>query len=193
MTEPTESIEFSEQDVADLQQLGITDGDVPTYHPILEVWREVLKPARAEASAKVTPTWANRIVTSYTGITYADMENYRNTYFQMLLKLADILDETIASDEECLNYETPEEDVEHNSTHYRTLLTEWQVQLLRWEMDWECTAEDAAVKIAALSEIHKTVFGPTGITAFLDNIKFQFTEADQAELGAALEAVKEGQ
>lgn len=190
MNEPVESIEFSENDIEDLHTLGITEGDEPSYHPILQVWSEVLKPAEAELTAKVTPAWANRVVTSYTGVTFGDMEDYREALFTKLIALRDILLAEIGSDDECLTYATPEDDVQFNTGHYKNVLRDWQVAIMRWEMEWETTSPLAAVELAAISEVHKMLFGPTGVTAFLDNIKFEYTEADQADLTEALQALK---
>lgn len=183
-----ESLEISDSDI---QQL-IDSGEAPQFHPILEVWREVLKPARKEMTAKVSPQWANRIVTQYFGLQYADMENFRDVYFGKLIQLMDILDEEIAADGECLSPTTPEEDAEQNSLHYKNLLMNWQLAILQWELDWHCADPQAAVELAAISEVHKMFFGREGLTAFLDNIAFQYTEDDQAMLAEALTELKEG-
>lgn len=186
----TETVEPpSDEQIQDFIDRG---GEAPTYHPVLRVWREVLKPAREEAMQKVTPQWANRIVTSYRDIGFGDMEAYRDRYFAKILELADILDEEIATDEDCLTYTTPEEDVEHNSGHYKRLLTDWQKAILGWELAWDTTDPYAGVELAAISEVHKMYFGETGITAFLDNIKFEFTDADSAALRDELEELKVG-
>lgn len=180
---------FSEQDREDLEALN---AQAPTFHPILKIWHEVLHHAEGELGAKVTPQWANRITSSYRELNYADMPDFRDRFFGKLVDLVKILEVEIATDDECLTYTSPEEDVEFNSRHYHNVLRAWQVELMRWELDWDCTSEHAATEIAAISEVHKQLFGPTGITQFLDNIKFEVTEADQAETVAALEALKEG-
>jgi hypothetical protein len=191
-TEAVETVEISDEDIAGFIEHGGQGEDGPSFHPILEVWREVLKPARKELSAKVTPQWASRIIGSYTGIGFADMEDFRDVYFTKLLQLADMVDAEIATDDECLSYTTPEEDVENNSVHYRNLLRDWQLAVMGWELEWETTNPLAAVELGAISEVHKMFFGPTGVTAMLDNIRFEFTEADQAELAEALETLREG-
>jgi hypothetical protein len=194
---------MSEYDKADTE-FEITDeaiegfidnhgGEMPPFNPVLRVWREVLAPAAGEADAKVTPQWANRMVTSFQGLEYGQMNVFRDRYFGKILELAALLNEEIDSDEDCLTYHSPEEDVEHNSGHYRNLLTSWQLAILGWEMAWETTDEYAAVELAAISEVHKMFFGPTGITAYLDNIKFEYTEADQQQLAWALQELKDGQ
>lgn len=188
----SEHIEFSDEDIADLRSMGVTEGDLPDFHPILEVWREVLKPARAEATAKVTPQYAGRITASYKGIDFGDMEVFRDRFYGKIMELEDILLAVIDSDDQCLLAATPEEDREANSKHYRTLLLEWQKQFLAWELAWETTDPFAAVEMGAIGEVHKMIFGDQGITAFLQNIQFQFTEQDQAEIATALQAMKDG-
>jgi hypothetical protein len=190
--QPTEHIEFSDQDVEDLASLGVTAGDLPEFHPILEVWREVLKPARTESTAKVTPQYANRIVSSYRDIGFADMENFRDRFYAKIMALEDILLAEIDSDDQCLLPSTPEEDKKANSGHYRNLLLEWQKEFLRWELEWETTDPAAAVELGAIGETHKMIFGGDGITAFLQNIQFEFTEQQQAEIQAELQAMKDG-
>ena len=189
-TEPVEAIEISDEDIAGfIEHHG---GEMPTYHPILHIWRTVLEPAVAEQDAHITPQWANRITSSYRELNFADMVAYQRSYYAKVLRLLELLNEVIASDDDCLTYTSPEEDVEHNAKHYKALLFSWQLEMLGWELDWNCSSETAAVDIAAISEVHKMFFGPTGLTAFLDNIKFEFTEDDQQELAAALQELKEG-
>lgn len=190
MTDETEAqgIEFSDSDIADLKSLGITDGEAPKFHTILEVWNEVLKPAAAESLKKVTPQWASKMVQSYTQLHFYDMLELRDRYYSKLEALHVTLREHIEGDSDCLTYATAEEDVQHNGHHYRELLTEWQLQFLQWELEWDCMSEFAAPEMAAISEVHKIMFSDMGLLAFLEQIKFEFTEQDQAALAEALQA-----
>lgn len=185
-------IEFSPKDIEDLDTLDSVEVPEPSFHTVLEVWREVLKPAAAEATKRVTPAWASRIVAAFVGVTFADMEIFRDSYFGKLQQLYAILLDEIASDGDCLSYATVEEDATENGHHYKNLLLNWQLAVLQWELDWETTSGDAAVELAAISEVHKMFFSENGIVAYLDSINFEFTEADQAELHAALEELREG-
>ena len=187
-----ETIELSDQDREDLAKLddGVTAVPDPTYHPVLQVWREILKPARDELDSKITPQWASRIVQSYQDVGYNDMPAMRDRYYGKILELLYILETEIASDDECLNYSTPEEDVLENRAHYFNLLRDWQLQFLRWELSWDCTDPHAGVELAAVSEVHKAFFGQTGVTQYLENIKLELTPADQDELAAALEELR---
>jgi hypothetical protein len=192
MTDPVESIEMSEKDEADLQRL-LTEGAEPEFHPVLEVWREVLSNGPELAKEKVSPQWASKIVGTYSGITFQDMEEVQARYFGKIGDLAKILDYEIASDKECLTYRSSEEDALENGSHYRNLLRDWQLTFLQWELDWKTTDPMAAVELAAISEVHKMFFGQTGLTAYLDNIKFEFTEQDQMDLAEALTELRDGQ
>lgn len=183
--DPIEHIELTSQDEEDLAKL-LSEGKAPDYHTILEVWRETLVPAETELVKRVTPTWAARIVASYTGVSFADMNLYRDTYFGMFIELLDILRAEIDTDEECLKFYSPADDAENNANHYKNVLRDWQKALLLWELEWDCTDPAAPVKLAAIAEVHKAVFGPTGITQFLDNIGLEFNESDQVEMGEAL-------
>lgn len=165
----------------------------PAYHTILQVWREVLAPADAESKKKITPQWANRIVTSYQGVAFQDMTDFRDLYFGKIKELAAILDVEIDTDDECLNLLTPEEDVEGNTHHYINVLTEWQKAFLSWELEWDTTHPDAALELAAIAEVHKMFFDHTGLVALLDQIKFEFTDTDREQLALALDELRASQ
>lgn len=166
--------------------------ETPTFHPILQVWREILAPATEEKTRRVTPQWATRIVTSYSGISFADMLDFRDIYFSRVSELSAILNAEIDTDDECLKVTTPEEDAQHNADHYYNVLADWQVHLLAWEMDWDCASDTAAVDVAVISEIHKMFFGQTGLTELLDQIPFEFTDMHRDALALALQAYKDG-
>lgn len=169
----------------------LAEGEEPKYHPLLMIWREVLKPATAEADAKPSPQWCNKMVQSYTGIGFDDMYTFRDTYFGKIQEMVAILDEVIASDKECLTYTSAEEDRAENRALYLRVITEWQCQVLRWELRWDCRMQYAEVELAAISEVHKIFFDQTGIANFLDNIGFPMEEGDRDNLAAALNAVRE--
>lgn len=191
-------VQLSDQDILDITALQAEpDGlppevEVPTFHPILQVWREVLKPSANERTKKVTPQWASRICAEYQQMRFDQMNEFRDTYFGKLHQLEVLLVDEINGDDDCLTYSEPADDVKHNTHHYKNLLLVWQLVFLGWEMDWDPTAPAAAVELAAISEAHKMFFGATGITAFLDNIGFEYTEADQQMMTAALEEYREG-
>lgn len=166
------------------------DGGDPSYHALLEIWRAILTPAEEEQHKKVSPSWAVRIIGKYPHITYADMEVVSNRYFMLILELKRILEQAIDEDPECLNVESPEEDVEKNSLRYLGLIVDWQKAILQRELDWRCEAPWAASEIAAIQEVHKMFFGDEGLASLLDVINFQYTDADRDMLAEALEDMR---
>lgn len=191
-----ETIELSPEDEAAVAQFSEQlDAEPPTYHALIKLWRDVLSNAEAEGQKKVTPQWANKMVQSYPGIGFGDVETLRDTYFGMLAEMVNILNWEISLDPQCTTPTTPEEDVEENAHHYKNVLLTWQLLFLQYELEWEASSPYAAVDLAALSETHKTLFGGAdrpGLVAFLDNIGFteHYTEADQEDLRAALEELR---
>lgn len=195
-----ERIELSDQDQADLERLygsdesPVEEQEAP-YFPLLRVWRQVLEPAAAEATKKVTPQWANRMVSKYADLHFADMNELRDRYFGKIEALRQILLAEIETDDEAESPTTVLEDLEQNAGHYKALLIAWQVQLMQWELEWTCTDPHAAAELAAIGEVHTMFFGSPsgapGLVAHLENIRFEFTDADQAELAQALAEVRE--
>lgn len=183
----SEEVQEDELTVEDI----LSEAEGIAYHTVLELWREVLKPATREASMKITPQWATRICSAYREINYADMINFRDDYFARITNLADILDVEIATDDECLNLNSAEEDVEHNSHHYLNLLVDWQKQFLSWELEWEPTDTYAAIEIASIAEVHRMFFDNTGLTSLLDSINFEVSDADRDMLATALQELRD--
>lgn len=189
MAEPTESIEYDIPD--DTSELDPPD-DTP-YHSLLEVWRTVLEPARSDEmrSDPISPQWATKMVTTYPEIRFSDVLAIHHGVFDMASDLGDLLDEEIATDDECLKVPSAEEDAIENGEHYRNILAAWQIYLLTKELHWTPNQVDAAIELAILSEVQQMFLGQTGLIAHLDSIGFQFTEGDQAELAERLSGARD--
>jgi hypothetical protein len=181
--------------VTDVDQITIDEinaaAEEAPFHSILEVWRTILSPARGQIGKPITPQWANRMVQTYPGLTYADTVHLADLYYDRIGVLGDILALEIATDDECLKVITPAEDVEQNNHHYLNVIVDWQKQFLQWELDWDPTAADAAIDIASLSEVHKMFFDQTGLLSLLEQISFEFTDADRDLLAEELQAMRE--
>jgi hypothetical protein len=182
------AFDISDVDIEQFVEQGASEP--PSYHTILQVWREVLKPAASEKDEKVLPEFAHKITSSYREVNYADMPAYVDRYFSKILELAGVVEAQIATDEDCLSHTEAAEDVEHNSHHYRRIITDWQLHILDWEIEWDCTDPLAGVELAAISEVQKLFLGAQGMAAYLDQIGFRFTEADKAALLEELEERK---
>lgn len=165
----------------------IEEAAAAPYHTILELWRGVLAPAKEEKDARITPQWANRIVTTYRGVGFADMAAFREVYFTKVLDLAAILEDEIETEPECLHAASAEEDREANQLRYLNVLVMWQAQFLLWELEWSPDSDRAAVQIAAMAEVHRMFFGEEGILGLLDQIKFEFTDEHRQMLVDVLE------
>lgn len=191
MPEFTESIEnpLTDKDREDLDKLMGEHPEVD-YHPVLKVWMEVLKPEVRESRKGITVQWATMICGKYPQMTYAQVPAFHDRYFELLDEIYAELAEIVAADEDCLKYTTREEDLEFNSGHYKELLLQWQIVLLNAELSWDPRLEEAAADVAAMGEVYTFLFGERGLTGHLEAIQLDFTDADQEELRAALEAHK---
>jgi len=180
---PIERIEFDEEQKEGLRALGIADGAEAKFRPILRIWRAILEPISEERGRKVTPQWAVKIRQTY-GVPFKDMDAYSDMFYSRLEELLKILKDEIATDVECESYDNAEDDAIENRLHYKRVLTAWQVRFVQWEVAWQVTADDA--------EIHRMLFGETGLTQHLENIKLEWTESDQEDLVEALREAADG-
>ena len=189
MTEPTEHIEFPIPDDAS----ELEPPDPGPYHTLLQVWRAILEPAVDGDMRKdpISPQWATKMVTTYPEIRFSDVLAIHHGVFDRASDMAKLLDEEIASDDECLKQATSEQDRDENSAHYRNMLASWQIYLINVELEWRPDDPDASIQLAVLSEVQQMFLGQTGLVAHLDSIGFQFTEADQAELAELLSGARQ--
>lgn len=169
----------------------LEDAEKAPFTPIINVWAEVIKSSKEVRKEKINPQWAERVTSAHRQVFYQDMPEYRDLFYDKIDQLAEALQAEIDTDDECLNYTTAEEDLEHNLHHYINVLFSWQKVILSWELDWDCTSASAAVDLASIIEVHKMFFGETGLVTLLDQIKFEFTESLQEQLYKELEELKE--
>lgn len=180
-TTVTETIELPE--VPDTVE-SLLPADPAPYRTLLEIWSAVLEPASTDEMREdpISPQWATKMVTTYPGIGFADVEAVHHGVFEMAAELAELLDDEIKTDDECLKKPTAQEDAAENARHYKYVLAAWQVHLVQEELTWRPSDKDAAVRLAVLSEVQQMFLGETGLVAHLDSIGFQFDDADKAEL-----------
>lgn len=182
--QPIETIEVPD-DISSIP----TPNEPAKYRTLLEIWGVILEPAVGGEMREepISPQWATKMVTTYPGIGFKQVTPIHYGVFALAAELAGILKEEVASDDECLKKASAEEDAEENAGHYRSLLAGWQIHLLLKELEWNPEDDDAAVQLAVLSEVQQMFLGQTGLVAHLDNIGFEFTEDDQAELQQKLQ------
>ena len=183
------------EEAAAFEQLTVDDilaeAEEVQYHTLLEVWQFTLASAETERTKKITPQWANRITSAYREVNFGDMPMFQTRFFDKLAEIKEVLDTVIAGDEECLKKATPEDDAKENDAHYRLILSDWQRIFLTWELRWSCADSIAPVELAAISEVHRLLFGDSGLVSYLDNIPFEFTEVDQQALLAELAELRD--
>lgn len=182
-TEPTTT-----QVPDDISELSAEGHEPAKYRTLLEIWRVILEPARTGELREepISPQWATKMVGTYPEIRFADVRKIHEGVFALAGVLAGILEEEIERDDECLKKANADEDGQENAHHYKSLLTAWQVYLQNEELAWNPDAELASVHLAVLSEVQQMFLGETGLVAHLDNIGFEFTEADQEALAKDL-------
>lgn len=189
--QPIETIEFDDipDDLSDLGEATPPE----KYRTLLEIWRAVLEPAVADEMRKdpISPQWATKMVTTYPGVGFGDVEAIHNGVFDTAAILAGMLEDEIASDDECLKKADATEDATENARHYKDMLAKWQVYLVEAELAWRPSHRDAAAELAILSEVQQMFLGEMGLVAHLESIGFQFDDDDKAELQAHLVAARD--
>ena len=106
MTEHVEEAELTVEDILD---------QAPELHPILRIWQEILDSSKQVRQERITPQWALHIITRHHDMHFQDMMNFRDLYYLSIDEMATALKFEIETDDECLKYTTPEEDVENNT------------------------------------------------------------------------------
>lgn len=191
--ETADDVVLTEKDQADLDKLlAGANEEEPEYHTVLRAWQEILKEENFTASSQeITARWATEVCGKYVGVTFADMPSHRDLYFDLIREMRAIVEAEIESDEDCLTHKSLEEDSLENREHYLNILMQWQLSFLEHELNWDCTAADAATRLSSLAEAHGMFFGATGLTGHLEAIRLEFTEADQEDLAIALQEFRE--
>lgn len=171
-------------------QNPIDPEDAAPFVPIIKVWWTVLNSAKTVADESISFQWANKICSQYLGMTFPLMLAFRDRYYSKMFELLDILNEQLAKDDEAFSPTTQEEDIEQNASAYKALLIDWQVRFVEWEQAWDCADPEASAELAACSEVHKFFFADDAFVAYLQNIGFKFSEADQQDLILALQVAQ---
>lgn len=182
------------QDEADLEALHGEEPieiPAPSFHPILQVWKEVLSNSEAERVLRIEADWAVRVCGTYAEMTFAKIERFRTLYFDLIDEMRAVLHYEIESDEDCMKPATPAEDLEHNIHHYKNVLRDWQLTLLQHQLDWRPTHDDAAEILAAIGEAQRMFFGAGGEGGLMSHLQFigfgeVWSETDHEDLQQAI-------
>lgn len=158
-------------------------------HTVLEIWTNVLSNIEGNEDEHISPRYAHSIVSNWPKLSYQDIAGYTRQYFMFLKGLRNILTEEVDKDPEAFG--RIENDVEENRAHYLELIAGWQVQIERWELEWDCTAPKSHIGVAALADATSFFVGAQGLVEHLSQIGFQFSDEDREALRLRLLAVKE--
>lgn len=183
-TENTEEVteELTQEDIEAIAA-SFAEGEVPKLtHTILEIWRDLLSNIEVAREERVTPVIANRVITSYPKLNYADVPAYWDLYYDLMTELRDILDDQIATDDEALS--NVEDDAVANRKHYVELLFAWSDRIAQWEEQWDATSPRAAIELAAIADVASMFMGQTGMTEALSQpqVGFEFNDDDRVAL-----------
>ena len=171
-------------------ELDTALGTAPALtHTVLEIWTQVLSNIEGNEEEHISPRYANSIVSNWPRLAFQDIREYTQQYFAYLKGLRDILTAEVEKDSGA--FERVENDAEENRAHYLELIAGWQEQIERWELEWDCTAPDSHVSLAALADATSFFVGAQGLVEHLSQIGFQFTDEDREALRLRLLAVKE--
>lgn len=191
--------ELSQKDKEDLKSIGI-DPDAPdaeetgvTQRSLLEVWQAVFAELENARDAHIDPENATRILRAWPMLKIQEIARYTELYYDHLVELRETLANEIAEAEEAgepIFEHVGEEDGKKNAQHYLNLLTDWQVQVQGWSLDWESTDPEAHIRVAALADAQNFVLGQQGLIMHLDQIGFEFDDEMAASIVEALETAK---
>ena len=162
-----------------IQQLDEYNGELPTQRTLLEVWAKLLANLEEAMNAKVTPDRAVQLLQLGPELQLKDLEKVHREYHSLLIEYRGLLAAVIESDPAALH--RVGDDGEANAHHYHNLLLDWQLLALQLETEWDCTADDAAIKLAAIRGSRSFVLGDQGLTAHLDHIGLMF-ESDIVDI-----------
>lgn len=182
-----ENIEMTAADEAELQDL--LGEKPPTPRTLLETWREVLTSIESVKAQRVEPGLANRIVSVWPKLSYQDTVRYHEIYHDLLLEMRAILETEISVDPDCLK--NVDDDAVENRARYVNLLLCWQVQAMRWEHEWDAADPESHIRLAAIGDAHAFMLSQNGLIAHLEQIGFQFTDADREAMAVQLDEIKQ--
>ena len=157
-------------------------------HALLKVWLMVLGNVEEALETRLSMAAVNNIVRTWPQIKVQEAMQYHRCYHEQLLKMRSILEAIVATDEECLD-RIGEDDVQENRDLYLELLTEWQRQLVRWEVQWDPNDDDAHVVLAASLTVAEFFFGSQGLVHHLDLRGFVLSDAEAEAIWANAQEV----
>ena len=190
------SIDPTEKDIADIDAMN-AEPDQPERRTLLETWRELLTSIEPSLAERVSPRTALQIVREWPEITFYDVQAYHERYHEIMMQYREVLHEAIAAHPDCLKKINPDpehEDFDAVANHdvYMDVLFGWNILTIRLEQEWDTTAFDASIQIAAMADAANFYTGPNGMVQHLNSEEFgfRFAQEDQIEMAARVEAAR---
>lgn len=188
--EVTETIESPDEVIAEANKIYADlkgESQEPPHVVLLKVWLTLLLDGLKTRFEKPTLRWANRIVASHPGMTFASVLHFRDRYFDRLEEAAKILQAVIDRDPGCTDATlSREDDRKRNAAAYLEVLQLWNLSQLAQDFEWDPADPHAAASAAAASEAQRLLLSENGLLGHLESIGVEFTEADQTSLGEAM-------
>lgn len=186
-----EPINLTEQDLADIEQMHAEEAYNPAERePLLVIWEDLLSHIDTERHAKITLPIAQKTVSRWPQLSYADMPRYHELYFEYLNQMRQPVLDALSADPE--SREVPgNEDAETNRKHYLEILFEWNALASLWQFQWETTDPEAAIKIAAMIDANGFFLSQTGLVAHFHEIGLRLTEEEQQAMADRVMAYEE--
>jgi len=182
--ESTEDLDF------DIESIFENPDEPIVLRTLLEIWRELLSNIEHERVERISANVAQKIVATWPKLDFKDVPAYLRHYYDLLAEQRLVVLAEIHKDPAALKY-LGEEDPIENREHYEEILFGWNLNVARWEREWDVTDPEAAIKLAAIIDAQGFFLAQTGLVAHLSEIGFEFTEADGERLVARLQAAKE--
>lgn len=182
-----ESTETMPDDVQGFLAAAQSSDTTPEYS-LLKVWQEVLSNIEEAMETRLSMAAVNNITRAWPQIKVQEASTYHWAYHSNLLVMRRILEAVIGSDEDAIDREG-KEDIELNRKHYITLLTEWQRQVVRWELDWNSEDKEAHIWMAAFLTVGEFFFGDSGLVRHLDLRGFELSDDEAAAIWAEAKEV----
>ncbi len=154
----------------------------PESHSLLEIWQSILSNIEAMEAERISTQLAFKLVQSYPFLKMQELRQYHWCFYSCLKMYRDILQAEIDSDPECLKHTEAVDDAEQNRHHYLNLLVEWQKLAKLWQDSWDSSADDSHIWFAAYADTQNFIMGEQGIVTLLDQIPFEYSEADATEV-----------
>lgn len=162
----------------------------PTYHSILEVWRNMLDPEHQDRGRAPTPDWCAVLIARWPFLRFADCGIVQAEYFRIFDNVHAVLAQVFEDNPQAFEAETREEDIE-NKELYVFLLKEFQKALFVTQSEWSFDDPEAGAKMAALGEAQQQILGKDGLASYLGVIGLPFTQEEQDAMNQELTEFRE--